>query len=270
MSTDFLTHLFSDAARLYEDPDPWLDEIIRKELAEIVMSTAKSQSAGCPLSDIGDFLVRATAMLSRLTNSIVHGQHISLHTKRKIEEMQEEHDFSLLSLLDYMNEKHSLLKLIASQLQVTAEGISGSWRDGPELPAGAQRRNMGSGAESLPIASSIALNPDYQASGPARPLQETMPNVQSSISPSTEHVADQEDRETTAFEGSIQETVTDLLTSLSARGRGSFVCPYDRSCVKGGVGRYGEIVTFERNSAFRLVAHQLQISKVLGKDEYKK
>lgn len=44
-----------------------------------------------------------------------------------------------------------------------------------------------------------------------------------------------------------------LMASLSSRGKGSYVCPYGPSCRKGGVKPNGEIVVFERNSAFKLV-----------------
>jgi hypothetical protein len=48
----------------------------------------------------------------------------------------------------------------------------------------------------------------------------------------------------------VSDTVRDLLMTLSVRGTGKHQCPHQHSCKKGGV-KNGNIVTFERNSAFR-------------------
>lgn len=44
---------------------------------------------------------------------------------------------------------------------------------------------------------------------------------------------------------------------LAVRGKGNYTCPYGRECKKGGVGVNGELVVFERNSAFKYVSKQL-------------
>jgi hypothetical protein len=48
-----------------------------------------------------------------------------------------------------------------------------------------------------------------------------------------------------------QDTTTDILESLSSRGKGIYFCPYGVACTKGGVQSNGERTLFERNSAFR-------------------
>lgn len=55
----------------------------------------------------------------------------------------------------------------------------------------------------------------------------------------------------------VQNKIEDLLTSLAVRGKGSYVCPYEANCDKGGIRPSGEIVTFERNSTFRQVPYFL-------------
>lgn len=47
------------------------------------------------------------------------------------------------------------------------------------------------------------------------------------------------------------DAVDRLLKSLTVRGTGKHTCPYGMSCTKGGL-RDGELLVFERNSAFRL------------------
>lgn len=114
MSVDNLTDLFSSATKLVhvEKGDLCLDEIIRKKLAEVASSIPEWRGSGCLLADIGDFLVRASIIFSGLADAVVHGQHIDTHTELKIQEMEEDHDFSELSYLDYLNAKHLALKCV--------------------------------------------------------------------------------------------------------------------------------------------------------------
>jgi hypothetical protein len=88
----------------------WLDEILSAKMAEIVASTPVSPDSGCLLNDMGDFLVRASAALARLAEAVVHGPHIDVYIEKRIKEMEEQHDFSELGTLDYIDEKHSSLK----------------------------------------------------------------------------------------------------------------------------------------------------------------
>jgi hypothetical protein len=105
MSAEIPTQLF-----LSEPQGTWLDEILQEKVAEAASSVPASASTGCLLTDIGDFLVRHTNILSHIANSVVYGQHINIYTKEKIREMGRDHDFSELSSLDYMNKKHTTLK----------------------------------------------------------------------------------------------------------------------------------------------------------------
>jgi hypothetical protein len=105
MSAEILTQLF-----LGETQNTWLDEILRQQVAEVAASEPALTPSGCLLTDMGDFLVRATNILSRLANGVVHGQHIKIYTKEKVREMREDHDLSELSSLEYMDKKHTSLK----------------------------------------------------------------------------------------------------------------------------------------------------------------
>ncbi|KAL2844880.1 hypothetical protein BJX68DRAFT_242524 [Aspergillus pseudodeflectus] len=49
----------------------------------------------------------------------------------------------------------------------------------------------------------------------------------------------------------IHESVQDILDTLKSRGKDNHVCPWGNRCTKGGVGPDGNVVVFERNSAFR-------------------
>lgn len=53
------------------------------------------------------------------------------------------------------------------------------------------------------------------------------------------------------FDDSMDDTIQDLLDSLSSRGKGSYTCPYGHRCKKGGVLNDSTVTIFERNSQFR-------------------
>jgi hypothetical protein len=50
-----------------------------------------------------------------------------------------------------------------------------------------------------------------------------------------------------------QHSVENLFVSLATRGKGIYVCPHGYDCKKWGVKSDGGLLTFERNSSFRLV-----------------
>jgi hypothetical protein len=107
MSAEILAQLF-----LGETQNPRLDEILRQQVAEATASEPGLAPSGCLLTDMGNFLLRATNILSGLANGIVYGQHIHTYTKEKVREMKEDHDFSELNPLEYMEEKHASLKFV--------------------------------------------------------------------------------------------------------------------------------------------------------------
>jgi hypothetical protein len=55
----------------------------------------------------------------------------------------------------------------------------------------------------------------------------------------------------------FQDIGQDPSSKLSSRGKGQWLCPLRHSCTKGGVRPSGELVVFERNSAYRSVDFQL-------------
>jgi hypothetical protein len=105
MSAEIFTQLFLGGTQ-----NPWLDEILRQQIAEAAASEPTLNPSGCLFTDMGEFLVRATNILSRVANGVVCGQHVTTYIKKKTREMREDHDFSKLSPLEYMDEKHASLK----------------------------------------------------------------------------------------------------------------------------------------------------------------
>jgi hypothetical protein len=104
MSAEIFTQLFG------ETQNPRLDEILRQQVAKFTASEPGLAPSGCLLTDVGNFLLRTTNMLSRLANDIVHGQHIDTYTEERAWEMEKYHDF--VNSLGDMDKKHTSLKFV--------------------------------------------------------------------------------------------------------------------------------------------------------------
>ena len=68
------------------------------------------QDSGCLLEDMGGLLIKTSSLLSDVAVSLAEGQHIKDYSNLRIEQIERENDFSELGLLDYLEEKHSLLR----------------------------------------------------------------------------------------------------------------------------------------------------------------
>lgn len=211
----------------------WLDEIVSAKIAEIATNASVSPDSGCLLSDMGDFLVRASASLARLAEGVVHGPHIDVYVEKRIKEMEQEHDFSELGALDYIDEKHSSLKAISTSLANAAALTARTWAQNTQMPKPGSHLNKRSPHESMSdthMSSSTSV-------GQASNLDPAEDDHSAGDSPGSANLK--------------QYVVDDLLTTLATRGKGTYVCPYGYDCKKGGVKLDGGLVTFERNSSFR-------------------
>jgi hypothetical protein len=110
MSASILQVFLLSSLGHHEDSPHSIDEVIRRQFDEAIAFIPERPSSGCLLTDIGDFLIHTSTLTSRLADGLVHGQHVEVSGKRAIQEMENEHDFSNLDLLEYMNKKHSLLR----------------------------------------------------------------------------------------------------------------------------------------------------------------
>lgn len=68
------------------------------------------QISGCLLEDIGVLLVKTSSMLSEVAVALAEGRHIKDYSSLRIEQIEQENDFSELGLLDYLETKHSSLR----------------------------------------------------------------------------------------------------------------------------------------------------------------
>lgn len=104
-------HLLVEAAHLqYDEDSSWLEQLVQREV-EVVLANEQltAKRSGDRLVDIGEFLLRATSLLSSVVDGVTRGRHIEAYTKSKIEQMKSENDLSELNPLYDMDEKHRLL-----------------------------------------------------------------------------------------------------------------------------------------------------------------
>ncbi len=88
----------------------WLDEFVSLKTKEFATKAPVSPDSGCLLNDAGDFLVRTSAALAHLADGVANGRHIDVYIEKRVNEMDQQHEFSDLSKLDSLEDKNSLLK----------------------------------------------------------------------------------------------------------------------------------------------------------------
>jgi hypothetical protein len=93
-----------------EPDDDVLNRLVKTQLTSLTSSLGPWTSSQCMLQDLGNFLHRTTKVVSSLANDIVNGDQIIQYAKGRIEDMEKDTDFSELNHLEYLTDKHSLLK----------------------------------------------------------------------------------------------------------------------------------------------------------------
>ena len=115
MSTPLIEDLLFSAGQLNDDQPGWLEDIVRNTLKQSRENIPEWRDNGCRLSDMGQFLVRATLILAHTANLIAHGDHIDIYTRSKIQEMSASDDFSNLQPLRFLSKKDSSLKSVGAR-----------------------------------------------------------------------------------------------------------------------------------------------------------
>jgi hypothetical protein len=90
-----------------------MDNLFRRDLEELAVTLQwRQQSSGCLLTDVGNLLVRVTALTAQLSDRLVTSDLVKhRNTKAAITEVQRQTDGSELGFIgDYLHEKLQLLK----------------------------------------------------------------------------------------------------------------------------------------------------------------
>ncbi|KAL8791322.1 MAG: hypothetical protein Q9195_005941 [Heterodermia aff. obscurata] len=129
---------FLDSALPPNGQNTWLRELVEKEIEarNDYLGFDDLQNSGCLLEDIGTLLIKTSSLLSDLAVSLAEGQHIKDYSNLRIEQIEQQNDFSELGLLDYLETKHISLRLLAANFQSATENARRVWGDGPVSPFG--------------------------------------------------------------------------------------------------------------------------------------
>ena len=147
----------------------------------------------------------------------------------------------------------TVIRSLATCLDNAAEDVSQSWAGAPKPPIEQRRNDSNSGSLLFPNLPIMAPAFRPTVSEPRWLLEGTSPIGEQSVSLPGRGVALREGSSgSPGSDGSGQATTYDASNPLLARGKGQHRCPHGSECTKGGF-RNGEIIIFERNSAFRLV-----------------
>ena len=87
-------------------------DIIQEKLSTVRIPVSEWRDSGCLLADMGDYLLRATHHLSQLADALVNGHHVDIYIKQRVEDTEQENDFSDLDILQYLDSKHNSLKSV--------------------------------------------------------------------------------------------------------------------------------------------------------------
>ncbi|KAB8336716.1 hypothetical protein FH972_021025 [Carpinus fangiana] len=252
MQADALHHQVRDAmfAILDHTPsttDTRLRGVVARELENLDSTLPFSPDSQCLLIRSGEFVVHAASLLAAIASNLASGRHVAGYTESILQEMDEANDFSDMTSLDQMHAKHVYLKSLAATLDEAARTVRHTWEhrlqyvSTPTLHGGTEFFSQWAhqpGQSNVPPHSALLPQGSHDPS-----LNLGTPETFGSGSPC------------------ISETVHELLDTLTARGTGTYHCPYNAGCLKGGVDDQGSLVLFVRNSAFRYLNKPLAILK---------
>ena len=101
-----------DPALPTDGQNTWLRELVEKEIEARNSDpiVGDLQNSGCLFEDIGSLLIRASSLLSDVAVALAEGQHTKDYTNLRIEQIEQENDFSDLGSLNYLEAKHLSLR----------------------------------------------------------------------------------------------------------------------------------------------------------------
>lgn len=88
-----------------------LRKLFQSHLAGIVADLANSDLDDvCLMADLGGFLIHALEILARFATDTIYGEDVILYTQHRLQQLEEQSDFSDMGVADYLDDKHAALK----------------------------------------------------------------------------------------------------------------------------------------------------------------
>ncbi|KAK4171057.1 hypothetical protein QBC36DRAFT_340682 [Triangularia setosa] len=262
MACDML-HLFSHEQACADNS--LVCALLREEIRGLITGLQQQSLSGCPLEDIGNFLVNILYLASELARSVIKGHYIREFTTGLAPFLARESD---LRSTKYVDGKYEALKKIGNQIRELSKTAVSIWSNSPRIPASLRNHlhqpttastSPGLEAEtplpestSLPFREnpSVSAEPTFAASSMAThydPESWDSPGLESST------IHHQSSTASDDYDDNVDYTVITSLQELSSRGRGigPYICPLGETCRKGGVESNGRMRLFKRNSDFK-------------------
>jgi hypothetical protein len=228
-------------------------EAASRDLASEAEFTAAGTSPGHHqniINDVGEYLAQTARMWYSLTNRLVQGPHV----ERAAEEAHEQSfnttymaDLQPMATMDINITKLGKIRDLAEKF---SEEVQEVWRPKPDSGSTYQT------APSFPV---IKSEPRSWIHQPGRGSDSdvgvgvrggqrnvlTSQNTDDTLSPGGNASASEDSG------GDEDEQFSKIdMDALKQRGKGSYHCPLEFRCDKGGVDKEGKLVVFDRNSSF--------------------
>ncbi|KAG8359910.1 hypothetical protein FVEN_g2701 [Fusarium venenatum] len=239
-----------------------LDALVRHQLAAAsrdLASEAEFTAAGTSpghhqniINDVGDYLAQTARMWYSLTNRLVQGPHVE-----RAAEDAHERSFTTTHMADLqpmatMDINITKLGKIRDLAEKFSEEVQEVWQRKPESGAGLS----GSTYQVIPPFPAVKSEPAGWIQQPGRGSDAGLggrggqrnllsQNTDDTLSPGGNISASEDSG------GDEDEQFSKIdMDALKQRGKGSYHCPLEYRCDKGGVDKEGNLVIFDRNSSF--------------------
>ncbi|VBB84699.1 Putative protein of unknown function [Podospora comata] len=259
MACDLL-HLFDHEQAC--SGDSLVCALLRKQFHDLITGLQQQSLSGCPLEDIGNFLVNILHLASELARSVVKSQHLRDFTTDLAPFLAREPG---LRSTKYLDGKHEALKKISGQVRELSKTAVGIWKSSPSIPSslhgylrqpiptptptGLGPQSSLSQSTSLPFRdnTSTPLGSSFTDSSMATPYAAASWDslcVESSTVQQESNMGGDE------YDDNIEYAVVTSLEEINSRGRGvgPYICSHRENCNKGGVDSNGRMRVFKRNS----------------------
>lgn len=150
---DDYTLRFFQAANLHHGAEgTWIEQLLLSELPKIIADQPAfiSTPGSCLFANVGEYILRLLRILVQFAKGLVHGEKLKAYAAEKLGDAVVEHDLSDLEMVDYLEEKHQVLKLVPNlflmhilihhraislELESATRTCAQLWTDSPHLPA---------------------------------------------------------------------------------------------------------------------------------------
>uniref|UniRef100_A0A0B7JSS4 Uncharacterized protein n=1 Tax=Bionectria ochroleuca TaxID=29856 RepID=A0A0B7JSS4_BIOOC len=198
------------------------------------------------INDMGDYITQTTCVWAHLTENLVKGPHIKEAALEIHKQAQNENRCADLTAVTAMDVDLAKLRKIMDLTAQYSKEVQNIWRqksrteDRPAKRAYSSTSGVDAKSAAMPV--SGIVNQDDK--GAVRRMLPGAPQPDLVSPPDDGSGSDDSDNE------DDERFSQEKMDALKTRGKGNHQCPKGHLCTKGGVDKDGNLVQFDRNSAF--------------------